>query len=92
MANQFRSGAGDLSEGIRSTGNSLGGAAASSISGTKEAGAKREGSSGGGTSTSSNAQSSNQPIELIVYTTVDGEVIAKSATKHMPNIYGQNKQ
>lgn len=90
MAEKVRSGAGDFSQGVRSTANSLGGAVAGSISGTKEAGAKQEGSSGGTAGTSSGNQSSNQPIELIVYTTVDGEVIAKSSSKYAPNIYGQN--
>lgn len=89
MAAQVRSGAGGLSEGIRSTTNSLGGTPAGSISSNVEKGSRQQGMAATGTGTSA-TNNSTQPIELVVYTTVDGEVIAKSATKHTPTIYGQN--
>jgi hypothetical protein len=87
MAAQVRSGAGGLAGSIRSSTDSLGGAPAGSISGNVEKGSKQQGSSATGTST--NNQNSNQPIELVVYTTVDGEVIAKSASKYGSNVYGK---
>ena len=87
MAAQVRSGAGGLAGSIRSSADSLGGALAGSISGNVEKGSKQQGSSATGTSSSN--QGSNQPIELVVYTTVDGEVIAKSASKYSSNVYGQ---
>ena len=88
MAAQVRSGAGGLAGSIRSSTDSLGGTPAGSISGNVEKGSKQQGSNVAGTSNSN--QSSNQPIELVVYTTVDGEVIAKTASKYNSNVYGQN--
>jgi hypothetical protein len=88
MAAQVRSGAGGLAGSIRSSTDSLGGTSAGSISGNVEKGSKQQGSNVTGTSNSN--QSSNQPIELVVYTTVDGEVIAKSASKYNSTVYGQN--
>lgn len=89
MAARVRSGAGGLSESIRATTNSLGGTPAGSISDNVEKGSRQQ----GGSPTAMNNSTANtptQPIELVVYTTVDGEVIAKSATKYSSNIYGQN--
>lgn len=89
MAARVRSGSGGLSESIRATTNSLGGTPATSISDNVEKGSRQQ----GGSPTAMNNSTANaptQPIELVVYTTVDGEVIAKSATKYSSNIYGQN--
>jgi hypothetical protein len=88
MAAQVRSGTSNLSGAIRSSTDSLGGAPAGSISGNVEKGSKQQGNSVA--VTSGNSQSSNRPIELVVYTTVDGEVIAKSASKYNSTVYGQN--
>lgn len=88
MAASVRSGSGNLSGAIRASTDSLGGGSEGSISGTKEKGARQDKAPGSGSSSS--VKSNNQPIELVVYTTVDGDVIAKSATKHSPTVYGQN--
>jgi len=87
MAESVRSGSGGLAGSIRATTNSLGGAPAGSISNNVENGSKQYKASGD--SSSSNAGTSNAPIELVVYTTVDGDVIARSATKHSSTVYGQ---
>jgi hypothetical protein len=89
MAASVRSGSGNLAGSIRATTNSLGGASEGSISSNVEKGSRQQGMAATGTGTSA-TNNSTQPIELVVYTTVDGEVIAKSATKHTPTIYGQN--
>jgi hypothetical protein len=85
MAAQVRSGTGGLAGSIRSTTDSLGGASAGSISGNVEKGSRQQGT--GAASMTNTNQSNNQPIELVVYTTVDGEVIAKSASKYNSNVY-----
>jgi ElaB/YqjD/DUF883 family membrane-anchored ribosome-binding protein len=85
MAAQVRSGTGGLAGSIRSTTDSLGGASAGSISGNVEKGSRQQGT--GAASMTSTNQNNNQPIELVVYTTVDGEVIAKSASKYDSNVY-----
>ena len=88
LAAQVRSGAGGLSESIRSTTSSLGGTPAGSISSNVEKGSRQV--SVEEKRAAGYVERNSQPIELVVYTTVDGEVIAKSATKHTPTIYGQN--
>lgn len=88
LASKVRSGAGGLAEGISSSANSLGGTLAGSISGNVEKGSRQQGTSAAGASNTS--RSNNQPIELVVYTTVDGEVIAKSSSKYQSSTYGQN--
>lgn len=85
MAAQVRSGTGGLAGSIRSATDSLGGASAGSISGNVEKGSRQQGTSA--VSMTNTNQSNNQPIELVVYTTVDGEVIAKSASKYNSNVY-----
>ena len=88
LADSVRSGSGGLAGSIRATTNSLGGAPAGSISSNVEKGSRQV--SAEEKRAAGYVDNKNQPIELVVYTSVDGEVIAKSATRHTPTIYGQN--
>ena len=88
LADQVRYGTGLAAGGISSISNSLGGTPAESVGGTVEKGATQKAGASAPAATSGQPYGVMAPQPIIVQSILDGQVLATSTARILPQVYG----